>query len=247
MSDLGSDEGNAAEVPEGVDGGTSSPGWPRRWRPWQVVVALAAVAALVAGVLVATRGPSAKQRVSTVLNATSTVPRTTTASATTTASTTTTPSSAASDLAPFFAAAAHEDTKLKAAAALVNGDVGKTQVTFDQATVDAVRSLDPKAVADTIPNGLEPGMKRDVLLVYSDIMSRTMAMSRPMPSARTRSAITRPRTSSPASTTDRSRRPATRATSPPPRGWRPNRRRWSPSLPTHGPRKTSRSGSPKST
>ena len=58
---------------------------------------------------------------------------------------------------PFYAAAAHEDVKLKATAALVNGDIGKTQVTFDQATVDAVRSLDPKAVADTIPNGLEPG------------------------------------------------------------------------------------------
>ena len=65
---------------------------------------------------------------------------------------------------------------MTAAATLVNGGITKTEVTFDQATVDAVRSLDPKGVADTIPNGLEPELKRDVLLVYSDIMSRTMAM-----------------------------------------------------------------------
>jgi len=186
MADLGSGEGSAEHGP-GPDGGErSSPGWPRRWQPWQVVAAAVVVAALaVAGTLVATRRSSTKQRVATGPTATSAPAATTTRSTTATASTTTTPgtttttpSSAASDLAPFFAAAAHEDAKLKVAATLVNRGIGKTAVTFDQATVDAVHGLDPKAVSATIPNGIEPGLKRAVLLVYSDIMSRRMAMSR---------------------------------------------------------------------
>ncbi len=84
MSDLGSADGSAAFVPEGDAGGTSSPGWPRRWQPWQALAALVVVVAVFAGTLVAIRSSSTPQRVSTGPSAT-TAPATITPSTTTTA------------------------------------------------------------------------------------------------------------------------------------------------------------------
>jgi hypothetical protein len=85
--------------------------------------------------------------------------------------------SAATQLAAFFAAAQQADNRLHHAAALVNGDIGATSMRFTPATLAAIRALDNAPVARTLPAGLPTGMLREVLVVYSDLASRTAAFS----------------------------------------------------------------------
>ncbi len=85
--------------------------------------------------------------------------------------------SAATQLAAFFAAASRADSQLRHAAALVNGDIGATSMRFTPATIAAVNGIDLAAAASALPAGLPTGMLRDVLLVYSDLASRSGAFN----------------------------------------------------------------------
>ena len=103
----------------------------------------------------------------------------TTSTMTPTSSTSTTqPPSALDDLAPFFAAAAHVDANLKAAARAVNGGIGSDRIVFDQATVGAVEAADPAAAGNAIPAGMPPALLQSVLVVYNDLVSRRAAFNR---------------------------------------------------------------------
>ena len=79
-----------------------------------------------------------------------TSPKSTGSSSTTTtiSSTTTTsrPPSALDNLTTYFATAERVDQRLKAAAIVVNGDIGATQLTVDQSTTDAISTADPEPV-----------------------------------------------------------------------------------------------------
>jgi hypothetical protein len=83
---------------------------------------------------------------------------------------------AAQDLASFFTAARQNDTRVRAAAAMVNGGITTNSMRISQATADAVRAADPQPVAAAIPPGLDPTLLQPVLLVYSELDSRYMAM-----------------------------------------------------------------------
>jgi hypothetical protein len=85
---------------------------------------------------------------------------------------------AASDLASFFSAARQDDTLLRTAAAMVNGGITANSMRISQATVDAVHAADPQPVAAAIPAGLDPTLLQATLLIYSELDSRYMAMSR---------------------------------------------------------------------
>ena len=87
---------------------------------------------------------------------------------------------AADDLAAFFSRVAELDRALKAAAASVNASITETEMVVDQTTldlVDATRSgiEDVKAA---VPAGLEPELLRATLTVFSDLVSRSSALSR---------------------------------------------------------------------
>jgi hypothetical protein len=91
---------------------------------------------------------------------------------------------AADDLAPFFAEARLADGRLRTAAALVNADLGTEPVVhFREATVAAARATWPTATARAIPAGLPPDLLRAVLLVYSDLADRSVALRRVGPEA----------------------------------------------------------------
>jgi hypothetical protein len=83
---------------------------------------------------------------------------------------------AAQDLAAFFSAARQTDTRLRAAAAMVNGSITTNAMRISQATADAVRAADPQPVAAAIPAGLDSALLQQALLVYSELDSRYMAM-----------------------------------------------------------------------
>ena len=85
--------------------------------------------------------------------------------------------SAADQLAGFFASAQLADTRLRHAAALVNQGIGPTSMSFSPAALAAVNALDTAPVARAIPAGLPAEMLRRVLLVYSDLESRTASLS----------------------------------------------------------------------
>ena len=80
--------------------------------------------------------------------------------------------SAAVQLAAFFATAAHADSQLRHAAALVNGDIGATSMRFTPATIAALKEIKLEPVAAALPAGLPTGMLRDVLVVYGDLAAR---------------------------------------------------------------------------
>jgi hypothetical protein len=82
---------------------------------------------------------------------------------------------AANDLAAYFSAAAELDLRLKAAAALANGNIGTTQVAITKATLDAIAAADPSSAAGDIPAGLTPKVLLPVLTVQSDLESRYYA------------------------------------------------------------------------
>jgi hypothetical protein len=85
---------------------------------------------------------------------------------------------AADELEPFFAQARLADGRLRAAAALVNADLGaRSSVRFREATVAAARAAKPTAAARAIPGGLPPRLLGAVLLVYSDLADRSAALN----------------------------------------------------------------------
>jgi hypothetical protein len=86
--------------------------------------------------------------------------------------------SAADQLTGFFAAAATADGQLKQAAAGVNEGVGKKNLNFSPAALAAVKALDTSPAARAIPAGLPPELLRRVLVVYSDLVSRHLALAR---------------------------------------------------------------------
>ena len=86
--------------------------------------------------------------------------------------------SSAGQLAGFFAAAQVADAQLRHAATLVNQGVGKTSLNFSPEALAAVRALDTSLAAHAIPAGLPPELLRRVLLVYSDLVSRHLALVR---------------------------------------------------------------------
>jgi hypothetical protein len=86
--------------------------------------------------------------------------------------------SAYPQLAAFFTAAATADARLRAAAARVNGEIGPDTIRFSSSTVAAVEALDLSPVARAIPAGSGPGLLRLMVLVYSDLASRTWAFAR---------------------------------------------------------------------
>ena len=83
---------------------------------------------------------------------------------------------AADQLRDFFAAARDADTALHRAARLINEGVTEDAVTVRPATVAAVKAVPLEAVYRAVPAGLDRELLRGVLLVYSDIVSRRMAM-----------------------------------------------------------------------
>jgi hypothetical protein len=161
-------------------GGTSGParhGWARRTMEGlalshdgresavrRTVVAMA-VAALVCVSCTSTPATSPKS--------TGSSSTTTTISSTTTTSR---PPSALDNLTTYFAAAEGVDQRLKAAAIVVNGDIGATQLTVDQSTTDAISTADPTAAGHAIPAGLTPDLLLPVMRVQSDLMSRFYAL-----------------------------------------------------------------------
>lgn len=100
---------------------------------------------------------------------------------------------AAELLAPFFASARDVDSRLRAAAALVNADLTADQVDVGAATREAIEGIDVTVLADRIPPGMPPELLRRVLLVYSVLLTRRAALSgvehlRPGPQGREPSA-----------------------------------------------------------
>lgn len=88
-----------------------------------------------------------------------------------------TSASAQRDLAAFVDAARDLDTRLHAAAALINTGIHADTVVVDRSTAAAVKGLDLGAVGSAIPGGLPRELMRRVLTTYSDLASRTLAMS----------------------------------------------------------------------
>jgi hypothetical protein len=111
-------------------------------------------------------------------SATPPVPAPTPTAAPTPARSTPPHASAAAQLAGFFAAAEVADSRLKHAAALVNGGVGKTTLSLSPAALAALKALDTTAAAAAIPAGLPPELLRRTLLVYSDLVSRSIPLGR---------------------------------------------------------------------
>ncbi|HZM53866.1 MAG TPA: hypothetical protein VFC03_02445 [Acidimicrobiales bacterium] len=101
---------------------------------------------------------------------------TTTATTATTTTTTSHPPSALDNLTTYFAAAEGVDQRLKAAAIVVNGDIGVTQLTVNQSTTDVISTADPTAAGNAIPAGLTPDLLLPVMRVQSDLMSRFYAL-----------------------------------------------------------------------
>lgn len=86
--------------------------------------------------------------------------------------------SAADQLAGFFSAAQAADARLHHAAALANAGIGAKTIHLSPSTVAAVKALDLTAVEHAIPAGLPSELQRQVMLVYSDLVSRTWAFNR---------------------------------------------------------------------
>ena len=150
------------------------------------IVALMIAGAIFAGLVIVFARGSDDGPVSTDATTTVAEPATTATTTTTTTiaepATTTTTSiarSAADDLAAFFSRAAESDRALKAAAASVNASITENEMVVDQTTVDLVEATRSgiQAVKAAVPAGLEPDLLRATLPVFSDLVSRSYAMS----------------------------------------------------------------------
>ena len=153
-----------------------APGSSRR--PVPMVVAVVVVLTSAVGVVSCGSSPT-KKTVSAVTSTTATPvttgPRAVTS---TTGATSSSPptASAAADLAGYIAAAQRVDARIKAAATLVNAHLGPNGIT-DHATLDAINALNPDEAAAAIPAGLPPALLLKVLIVQSDLFSRSAALS----------------------------------------------------------------------
>lgn len=176
-------------------GDVASPSGPhlsqsRHGRLIAVVVALVVTAVVVALVLVArgsgSGGPSGAQGTA-VGSTTSSLPTTPSATSTSiapslptrTATTpVTTPSapSAYDQLAAFFTAASRKDEQLHTAASNINS-AGPPWYVLDEKVARSVRAADPESVLVTIPGGMPPELLREVVVVYSELVSRRAAMT----------------------------------------------------------------------
>jgi hypothetical protein len=150
---------------------------------WRQVAAAGTLAALALAVVACGDTPAqtvvpAAPRPTVSATETPTPPAIATPSTPTTPTTSSSPRrAAAAQLAGFLTAARTMDTRLHRAARLVNAGITAEAVTVRPETVAAVRAADPARVAREIPAGLDRELLRRVLLVYSDLSSRRMAMS----------------------------------------------------------------------
>jgi hypothetical protein len=148
-----------------------------------LVIVIGAVMALVGGGDDRPVSTGATVEPTTVTTATSVPePATTTTTLATTTMTeppTTVGPTAADDLAPFLLAASELDGRLKGAAAAINASITETELVVDRATVDLVQETrrQIEVVEAAIPAGMEPELLRSTLLVFSDLVSRSYAMS----------------------------------------------------------------------
>lgn len=85
--------------------------------------------------------------------------------------------SAAKAMEAFAAAARTQDTRLREAARLINGGISARTLTVTSQTAKAVRAVDLQSVATTIPAGLSDDLLTGTILVYSELVSRSDAMS----------------------------------------------------------------------
>jgi hypothetical protein len=145
-----------------------------------VILAAIALVVVIAGVAIfVMRDDDSEHQVSTDTTATS-EPGTTATERTTAPSTTVTAPArtAAEDLDAFFTAAERLDQHLSTAAAGINRSIAAGDPNVDQATADTLGAATGAIteLEDSIPTGLEPEFLRAVLLVESDLVSRTFAM-----------------------------------------------------------------------
>lgn len=85
---------------------------------------------------------------------------------------------AATQLAGFVTQARVLDSRLRRASTLINGGVHKDVIILAPATVAAVNDINPRSLVPRIPSGMSPTLQRAVMLVYSDVVSRRLAMRR---------------------------------------------------------------------
>ena len=140
------------------------------------VQAIALIGTLILGAALGGCSSGSSKSAETVPSSTapsSTIPSTTIA--TTTTPTTSGPS-AADDLPRYFAAAANDDHLLKVAAEAVNAAIGKTQITIQQSTLDAIEAANPSPATKDIPPGLTQSVLLPVLTVQSDLVSRYFSL-----------------------------------------------------------------------
>lgn len=81
------------------------------------------------------------------------------------------------DLQRFFAAAAANDRAIAAVAARINAAIGPEWVNFSPSLWNAALATRPDAVKAAIPAGMPKPLERAVLLVYSDLVSRSAALT----------------------------------------------------------------------
>jgi len=129
-------------------------------------IALAVLASASCGGVTTTSGPTT----------TRTQPPTSSSASLPTTTTTRSPS-ALDDLNAFFTAAAGVDAKLKAAAVVVNREIGPNKIVLDQSALDAINAANPDEAKVTIPAGMPPTLERSVLVVYNDLVSRRSAFN----------------------------------------------------------------------
>ncbi len=84
--------------------------------------------------------------------------------------------SAEGALVKFIDAARAVDSRLRYAADLINGAIRSDTIVVDARTVAAVKATDASAVAAAIPAGMPPKLMLPVLIVYSDLVSRSASM-----------------------------------------------------------------------
>jgi hypothetical protein len=141
------------------------------------VVALSLAAALLAAACASTADPGAAPT-SAPLSASPSSSASPSPSTTPSASPSKTPSntppgpSAADQLAGFLAAAGRMDVQIRTAAALINTGIGPQSIRLTGATVEAVKAIDPQALARTIPGAMPARLQQQVLLLFSDLASR---------------------------------------------------------------------------
>lgn len=80
-------------------------------------------------------------------------------------------------MAAFVAAARTQDARLREAARLINGGISAVRLTVTSQTAKAVRAVDLQWVVKTIPAGLSQDLLTRTMLVYSELVSRSDAMS----------------------------------------------------------------------